>query len=135
VSFVREKVEMLEKRKEKLTSDTGNELPSKVLDVSHREGSELVLLEEVEDGGSEEFEDEADVIPVIKAFHEMNAFAERRRKKERTRADRSARVVEEEDDATHFSLLGSPFFSSFNTRISILLASLYFWTARMILTA
>ena len=37
MSFVREKVETPEKRKEKLTSDTGDELPSKVLDVSLRE--------------------------------------------------------------------------------------------------
>lgn len=61
----------------RLTSDTGDELPSKVLDVSHRERCELVLLEEVEDGRSEKLEHETDVVPVVEAFHEMNAFARR----------------------------------------------------------
>jgi hypothetical protein len=103
----------------------------KVLDVRHRERDKVVLLEEVKDGRAEQLKDEADVVLVVKHLSQVDAFAE----DERKWASVGQRWAGAGARPTHFSLYGSPRLSSSRTRISILLASRYFWTARMILTA
>jgi hypothetical protein len=57
------------------TSDAGEELSGKVLDVTDGEGREGVVLEEVEDGGAEKLKDEANMVPVVEAFRQVNTFA------------------------------------------------------------
>ena len=69
-----------------LTCDGGNELPSKVLNVRHRERRERVLLEEVEHRRSEQLEDQADVVPVVEALHQMDTFAERNEDRDREKS-------------------------------------------------
>ena len=45
-----------------------------MLNLVQRKGLVRVVLDEVEDGGGEEFGDETDVVFVVERFDEMNAF-------------------------------------------------------------
>lgn len=128
-----EQLSAVSKERKGRTSNTRQELSSEILDVRHREWHKVVLLEEVKDGRPKQLEDEADVVLVVEDLRQVDTFAEDRPKEHWSKPFLA--IDECSEGATHFSLYGSPRFSSFNTLISILLASRYFWTARMILTA
>lgn len=55
-----------------LTSHTGEQLSSKVLDLTVGERDEIVALQEIEYALAEEVHDNADVAPVVKAIAKVD---------------------------------------------------------------
>lgn len=60
-------------RSDELTSNTGEQLAGKVLDLAVRERHEVVALEEVEDALAQQVHDDADMSAVVEAVSEMYA--------------------------------------------------------------
>jgi hypothetical protein len=87
-----------------------------------RERDEIVSLEEVKDTHPKEFSDNANVISKIKTILQMDAFS--------VMVSHVENII-----GIYFELLGSLRDKVDKTRNSILLASRYFCTALMILTA
>lgn len=96
----------------------------KVLDVPLGERRKAVLLEKVEDAHAVQLRHDTGVIAIIKVFVEVDTFTARQRFPLTLRKQ-----------ATDNEFAGSCALSVSSTLISILLASLYFWTARMTLMA
>ena len=57
--------------------DAPQELPREALDMAHREGLVVVVLQVVEDRWPEQVGDEADVIPIVKVFAHVDALPAR----------------------------------------------------------
>jgi hypothetical protein len=98
----------------------------KILNMLDREWSEGILFEKVEHAHSVQLGHEARVTPVIKVLLQMDTFAG---------SISHAGTEMAPSRVTHLRLCGSCFFNVSSTLISILLASRYFWTARMTLIA
>ena len=61
-------------RSAQLTSNTGQQLPRKTLDLTTGKWNEAVGFEEVKDALAEEIGDYADVVPKVEAIAKVNAF-------------------------------------------------------------
>jgi hypothetical protein len=103
-----------------------------MLDMMRRKRVEFIFFQEVKYRLTEKLENHAYVISKIKPFKQMNAFA-----KEKVYLSIATHECARADlvGLSYFRFSGSFSFNVLRTRISILLASLYFGTARMTLTA
>lgn len=69
----RDQEKLQKKSKKKLTSDTGQQLPSKALNLAVRERNELVALQKVEDTLAKQIHDDTYVTTVVKGVAKVDA--------------------------------------------------------------
>ena len=106
-----------------LTIDALKQTLCEILYMPGRERRKRVLFQEVKDAHAVQLRDETRVIAMIKLLFEVDTFA----------AGQPCPALDQ--PSAYFRFDGSCFLRVSSTRISILLASRYFCTARMILIA